>query len=211
MAIAAGMSDRLDAHLISAEFSRLVYDLNRPPSSPEAMRTTSEIHYIPGNADISEKERQVRIDALYHPFHNTVWAAIASRKARGQETVLVTIHTFTPAYFGEPRSVELGILHDRDGRLADALLAAAARSTQLRTERNQPYGPDDDVTHTLIKHALPDNLLNAMIEIRNDLVADEKGQRQIADLLAEMLTDALEQVRASMSLSATAEMPGHRI
>ena len=36
--VATGLSGRHDAHLISAGFSRLVYDLNRPPSSPDAMR-----------------------------------------------------------------------------------------------------------------------------------------------------------------------------
>ena len=38
---------------------------------------------------------------------------------------VVTVHSFTPVHFGEPRAVELGILHDEDSRLADGMLARA--------------------------------------------------------------------------------------
>jgi len=188
MNMAEHLSAAFDATLIAQNVSRLVYDCNRPPDSPDAMRETSEIYAIPGNKGLSDAARDARTQAIYTPFRDALAAAVKNRPA----TVLVTVHSFTPVYLGKPRAVEVGILHDADSRLADAMLAAAAENPAFITERNAPYGPDDGVTHTLVEHALPRGVHNVMIEVRNDLISDEKGQKELAAWLAEILTSALK-------------------
>lgn len=195
-AVAGGLARQLDAPLVSANFSRLVYDVNRPPHSPEAMRAVSEIHEIPGNRDLPQAAREARTAALYRPFHEAIDRLIQGRTTRGLPTVLVTIHSFTAVYHGQPREVELGILHDEDARLADRLLDLAGRDGTLITRRNEPYGPEDGVTHTLQMHAPARGLLNAMIEIRNDLIADAASQSAMAGRLAGLLRRALSFVVA---------------
>jgi predicted N-formylglutamate amidohydrolase len=196
LAVSQLMSRTLDATLIYQRFSRLIYDCNRPPESPAAMRDVSEIFRIPGNENLSEAERSLRTTSLYMPFHGRIREEIAARRARGQQTVLVTVHSFTPVYFGKVRDVEIGILHDKDSRLADSMLALAADTQLYRLERNEPYGPADGVTHTLEVHALPAGLLNVMIEIRNDLIEDETGQGVVADFLTGLLRESIAAVRA---------------
>ena len=110
---------------------------------------------------------------------------------------MVTIHSFTPVYNGKPRAVEVGILHDSDTRLADAMLAAAAHNPAFKVERNAPYKPEDGVTHTLAEHALPNGLLNVMVEIRNDLLEDVEGIEAIAIWLESLLTSALKELGAT--------------
>jgi predicted N-formylglutamate amidohydrolase len=190
LAVAERMARILDAELIHQRFSRLAYDCNRPPEAAGAMPEMSEIYEIPGNRALTQGQRDQRTRALYLPFHEAVSAAIDARSARGQETVLVTMHSFTPVFMGKERAVEIGILHDRDSRLADAMLAAA-EGAPYDVRRNEPYGPEDGVTHTLIKHGLARDLRNVMIEVRNDLIRNEDGQRVMADLLAELLSKAL--------------------
>ncbi len=153
------------------------------------MPVKSEIHDIPGNFDLDDAEKFARTSALYVPFHDRVDAIIAERQAKGQKTVVVTVHSFTPVYHGRFREVEVGILHDTDSRLADAMLRSAAAGIDVR--RNEPYGPDDGVTHTLRLHALPDGFLNVMIEIRNDLIATADDQSAMADFLYELMGKAL--------------------
>lgn len=182
LAVTRLLSASLDATVIYQNYSRLIYDCNRPPESPSAMPVTSEIYDIPGNADLSDAERFARTSALYIPFHDRISELVAAR----QNPVLVTIHSFTPVYHGKHREVEIGILHDKDARLADAMLGDAAGSS-FKVERNEPYGPEDGVTHTLRLHALPNGLLNVMIEVRNDLIQDEEGQRVAADFLHGLL------------------------
>lgn len=191
LAVAQRMSQQLDATLIYQRFSRLIYDCNRPPESPAAMRDVSEIFRIPGNENLTDEERSLRTSSLYLPFQGRIRQDLEARRAQGRQSVLVTVHSFTPVYFGKPRSVEIGILHDRDRRLADAMLEAAAASSLYRVERNEPYGPADGVTHTLELHAMPAGMLNVMIEIRNDLITDEAGQGRAAQFLSDLLRQAL--------------------
>lgn len=193
LAVSRLMSKSLDATLIYQRFSRLVYDCNRPPESPEAIRDVSEVFRIPGNENLSSAEKFARAEALYFPFQNRIRDEIADRARRARPAVLVTIHSFTPVYFGKQRAVEIGILHDTDSRLADRMLSAAEDTKLYRVERNEPYGPADGVTHTLELHALPNGLLNVMIEVRNDLIEDEVGQRVVADFLTGLLQESLQQ------------------
>lgn len=195
LAVARRMSKSLDGTLVYQRFSRLIYDCNRPPESPAAMPSVSEVFRIPGNENLTEDERSRRTAALYMPFHGRIREEIAARRERGQPTVLVTIHSFTPVYFGRERSVEIGILHDTDSRLADRMLKAASDTHLYRVERNEPYGPADGVTHTLEVQALPAGLLNVMIEIRNDLIADEIGQGVTADFLTGLLRESLADIQ----------------
>ncbi len=186
-AVATAMSSLLDAVLVEATVSRLVYDCNRPPNAPDAMPERSEAFAVPGNVDLSGTERARRTVTYYEPFR----AALAERMARRSFPILITIHSFTPVYDGVPRGVEIGILHDVDARLADAFLTTAATHCAATVERNTPYGPADGVTHTLITHAIPNRHLNVMIEIRNDLIATATQQIAMAKTLASWTRGAL--------------------
>jgi predicted N-formylglutamate amidohydrolase len=185
--VARLLAKRLDATLVAARFSRLVCDCNRPPDANDFCTVRTEIHEIPGNVGLSSAERAARSAALYEPFHASLAEQIERRLVDGIRPILVTIHSFSPTWNGVHRGVELGLLHDSDPRLVDALLPRAAAITGLRTARNQPYGPEDGVTHTLQRHALPAQLPNVMIEIRNDLIASLGTQQRIADGLAVLL------------------------
>lgn len=101
------------------------------------------------------------------------------------------MHSFTPVYHGVKRAVEIGVLHDADSRLADAMLMRAADTSLYRIARNEPYGPADGVTHTLQLHGLRHGLPNVMIEVRNDLISDETGQDVAADFLTGLLQESL--------------------
>lgn len=186
MAVAELVSEQLDAALIASRVSRLVYDCNRPPDAPDAMPARSEVIDVPGNANLSQPEREARVDAIYRPFHS----ALSKLVARVAHPVIVTMHSFTPVYFGQKRSVEIGILHDNDTRLADAMLATAAAHTDANVQRNEPYGPEHGVTHTLKQHAIIGGHLNVMLEIRNDLIETAVQQKAMADVISGWLADA---------------------
>jgi predicted N-formylglutamate amidohydrolase len=201
--VAEEISRLLDAPLVLPRVSRLVHDCNRPLGSEDATPMTSDIFEIPGNRDLTPEQRQDRGRRFYAPFHDALRAAIRAGITSGRAPILVTIHSFTPVYKGNVRDVELGILHDEDSRFADAILAVAGKNAEMVLGRNQPYGPEDGVTHTLRHHALPLGLLNVMIEIRNDLIADAPAQSRMAQRLAGYLNEALA------SMDATGRVVGH--
>jgi len=185
--VAEMLSDSLDATLISQRFSRLAYDCNRPPEAAGAYPERSEIYDVPGNVGLGNGDKTRRANALYYPFHQAIDALIDARLAQGRSVVLVTVHSFTPDYFSKPRDGHLGILHDDDRMLADAMLDAAAAAKLESVSRNYPYGPEDGVTHTLKRHGLTRQIPNVMLEIRNDLISDDAGQRIWADRIAQLL------------------------
>ncbi|MRX49955.1 N-formylglutamate amidohydrolase [Paracoccus sp. S-4012] len=199
LGLARGLSDVLGSPLVAATASRLVYDCNRPPDAPGAMCERSEAFDIPGNLGLDAAARIERTEAVYLPFQAALTRQLARMLARGRRPVLVTIHSFTPLWFGTPRTVELGIIHDTDASFALAL-ADAARDLPLRTALNQPYSAADGVAHTLKLHATPHGLPHAMLEIRNDLIADAAAQAAMAAQLAPVL----ERARAALPVKGRA-------
>ncbi len=191
MAVAEGISARLDAVLVASQVSRLVYDCNRPPSSDGAVPEKSEIFDIPGNQGLSPAERDIRAALVYEPFRTSLEAVVA---AANHPSIIVTIHSFTPVYNGKAREVELGILYDQDSRLADAMLMNTHWHTVLDVRRNEPYGPEDGVTHTLRENAIGRGLHNVMIEIRNDLITTPREQDAMAATLSGWITSGLREL-----------------
>jgi len=191
LAVAEAMSSLLDAPLVAQRFSRLLYDCNRPPESESAVPAVSEIYRVPGNAGLSAADRQARAERFYVPFRDALAGCIDRRVKAGRAPVIITVHSFTPVYMGARRETELGILHDTDARFADALLEATKAATARVIHRNQPYGPQDGVTHTLVEHGVARGLLNVMLEVRNDLIGDSASQAAIARWLSRCVAEAL--------------------
>ena len=194
MEVSAQMALRLNAVLVASRTSRLVFDCNRPPDASDAMPEQSEVFKIPGNVDLTAGQKADRVAAYYQPFHATVAEVIAQK----QRPILITVHSFTPVYNGKVRDVEIGVLHDSDARLADALLSRTGARMPHMVRRNDPYGPQDGVTHTLRKHAIPDGNLNVMLEVRNDLISSREAQIEMADLLSDWMSEALSELGAGL-------------
>ena len=190
--VAQRLADALDAPMIAGRISRLVYDCNRPPEAPSAIPARSAGIDVPGNAGLTAEARAARIGEVYAPFTRALDDLIEQRRRAGTPFALITLHSFTPVWQGVPRAVEIGILHDADHRLADAMLAEPGPGRAVM--RNAPYGPEDGVTHTLRRHGLDKALPNVMIEIRNDLIASAAEQAQVAAELLSMLRPALARI-----------------
>jgi predicted N-formylglutamate amidohydrolase len=185
--VARRLAQLIDAPLALQRYSRLVYDCNRPPESPGAMPEISELTPIPGNRKLTPADRLARTRDIYRPFHAGLADLLDQRAALGQSSIVLSVHSFTPVFKGKPRSVELGILHDRDTRLSSKLIKSFPN---VEARLNEPYGPKDGVLHTLNLHAAPRGLQHAMVEIRNDLITTDRGQDEWAQRLSVPLIHA---------------------
>lgn len=190
MGVALGLAKALDAVLVAGTISRLIYDCNRPPSSPTAIPQQSELYIIPGNRDLSPANRQWRISQVYERFHQALRKEL---DRRATPAIIVTLHSFTPIFHGQVREVELGILDGGDRRLPQALIEHLTDSPFI-VRANEPYGPQDGVAYTLQEHGIKRGLLNVMLEIRNDLIREEADQEAMADQLARPILDAVAAV-----------------
>lgn len=183
--VARKLAKLIDAPLALQRYSRLAYDCNRPPESPTAMPEVSEVTEIPGNRNLTPSCKLERVNAIYRPFHGGISALLDRRAVVGLATIVVTIHSFTPVFKGRKRSLDIGVLYDRDPSFATRLVK---QFPNLEAKLNEPYSAKDGVLHTLNMHAYARGLPHAMVEIRNDLIADARGQDEWAQRLSVALT-----------------------
>jgi len=189
--LAVRLSEALDAPLVAARFSRLVYDCNRPPEAPSAMPHDTEVCPVPGNSSISLNERMARADEIYVPFHQALSGVLRHKRQSDVEPIMVTVHSFTPVFNGKRREVEIGYLHGDDDRLSKALEYSSSYQTPYTIKLNQPYAPSDGVLHTIEKHLADAPFPYVMIEVRNDLLTDQDKHAAVLTLFSKTIPEAV--------------------
>ena len=189
-ALGHDLAARLDAVFVHQLYSRLVIDCNRDPAAPDAMPAVSDRTVIPANAAIDDEARAARVAAIHTPYHAAIAAEIARRAAAGQATALVALHSFTPVMRGVARPWHVGILHNgANDRLARAMLGGLRGEGDLVVGDNEPYAMDR-IDYTIPRHAFASHLPYVEIEVRQDLLADERGIAAWAARLARLLPAA---------------------
>ena len=189
------LSAMLDAPLVEQVYSRLVVDCNRPTRSPTFIAPLSENTAIPGNLDLSDEAIAAREREIYRPYHARITQMLDARKASARPTVLIAMHSFTPVYKGQARPWQIGLLYNRDARVA-AILHELLADTGLTVGDNEPYAITDDSDYGIPVHGEQRGLPHIEIEIRQDLIAGEAGQREWAERLAPMFREAASRVLA---------------
>jgi len=190
-AVTRKLSKALDAPAVLAGFSRLVVDLNRPLGHPESMPEISDHTPVPGNRGLTEAARLLRTNALFNPYHEAINQSISHIWSRGTAPALFSIHSFTPNMNGEVRPWDVGILWNRDPRLALPLINGL-KQLGLNVGDNQPYSGRNNLAYTIDMHGTAAGLANCVIEIRQDLISNQQGIEQWSDILIPLLSRQLE-------------------
>jgi len=193
--VTRGLAARLDAWAIEQTYSRLLIDCNRPLASPTLIPEVSDGTVVPGNAGLSDAQRQQRIDAIHAPYHARIDAELAARTAAGRPTLLVMMHSFTPVMNGVARPWHAGVLYHRDTRFAHALLHALRDEGDLEVGDNQPYSVSSSSDYAVPVHGEGRGLVHVELEIRQDLIADAAGQHAWAERLARIFATLQTQLQ----------------
>ncbi len=190
-AVTRHLSAALDAPAVMTRVSRLLIDVNRGEDDPTLIMRLSDGAIIPGNRHLDEAEREARISRWYRPYDDAIKRTVSKVATTGRPPVLFAIHSFTENWKGVPRPWHVGVLWERDRRIAMPLLDALRREGDLVVGDNEPY-PGQYEGDTLWRHATKDGLPFCSIEIRQDLIADEAGQTAWGNRIARILTEVLE-------------------
>ncbi len=186
-AVSRHLSKRLDAPLISQTYSRLVCDCNRETHVPSFIPALSERTPILANEGLTAAECQARIDEIYRPLHDRIATELDKRAAAGRPTVFLSMHSFTPVFMDEARPMHLGLLYDRDPRLAHLVGSVLRTEGDLLITDNEPYALDWSRDYTVPEHGERRGIPSLEIEIRQDLITEPEGQAAMADRLAPAL------------------------
>ena len=178
-----GLAKRFGAPALLTCHSRLLIDPNRGLDDPTLIMKLSDGAVVPGNAAVDEAERMARIAGYWRPYHDAITQTLDAMVARGVAPVIVSIHSFTPAWKGVSRPWHVGLLWDSDDRLVRPMLEALSAMPGLVVGDNEPYhgGLEGD---TMNMHGSKRGIPHVLIEVRQDLLADGAGVGEWADRLA---------------------------
>jgi predicted N-formylglutamate amidohydrolase len=194
--VAERLSKHLDAHLIVQRYSRLVIDCNRPPQAAGSIPRISEATTVPGNEGITREAAEARHAAIFDPYHRRIDEIIDQRRQQGMPTALVSLHSFTPVYAGIARPWHIGTLYHRDTHLPPRLLKLLRAEPDLVVGDNEPYAVSDETDYTIPVHGEARGLMNTGIEIRQDLISDQSGEKAWADRLTRIFGEIEPMLRA---------------
>jgi len=182
------LAGRLGAPAVLSTFSRLLIDPNRGADDPTLVMRLSDGAIVPGNARADAAEIARRLKLYWTPYRDAVARTVEAMGATGLAPVVVSIHSFTPVWRGAARPWKIGVLWDMDSRLAAPLLRALAGEADLAAAvgDNEPYDGalEGDVIDDI---ATARGLANALIEVRQDLIAAREDAEAWADRLGRLL------------------------
>ncbi len=186
-AVSCLIGDALGAVVIRQNYSRLAIDCNRTPGSETSILELSELTAVPGNIGLGKAQIAAREREIFKPYHDTIARELDQRLAARRSTALIAVHSFTPVFKTAARPWHIGVLYNRDPRLANVLIGLLRREQGLVVGKNEPYSVSDASDYTIPIHGERRALPHVAIEIRQDLIADEVGQHTWATLLARLL------------------------
>ena len=189
--VAIKLSNILDCPLVMTDFSRLLIDPNRGIDDPTLIMKISDNSKIEGNIGIKNfqesDEKNERIKNFYDLYHNKISELINSFEKNNKSPSIISIHSFTPVWKNKKRDIDIGILWDNDDRLPKIFFDYFKKSYKnLIIGNNKPYSGRLK-NDTLYKHATIKGLSNILIEIRQDLIIEKKGQKFFANLISKPL------------------------
>ena len=181
------LSAMLGAPAVMSCFSRLLIDPNRGEDDPTLIMKISDGAIVPGNYPMTADEIDHRLNHFHRPYHAAISGAIAAiENATGRAPLVISLHSFTPIWKTVARPWHAGILWDSDDRVARPLIDAIGALPGIVCGDNEPY---DGALRgdTMYRHCMIRGIPHALIEIRQDLIAEEPGVAQWAAQLAPIL------------------------
>jgi predicted N-formylglutamate amidohydrolase len=198
-AVTRFMAADLGVPAVLTRFSRLLIDCNRGADDPTLIMRLADGTAVEGNRHLTHAERDKRTALYYAPYHAAISSLIDRALAQGVTPVLLSIHSYTPVWKGVPRPWHGAVLWDRDPRLALPLLSHLRAEPGLVIGDNEPYR-GALLGDCMWRHGTERGLAHALIEVRQDLIGSEAGQREWAQRLARIMTAILAGAEAGHDL-----------
>ncbi len=187
------LAESLGVTAVVANYSRLVVDCNRQLLDPTAFLEYGDGIVVPGNRNLHQDEKDRRAEAIYWPYHNAVDDQVRRLSTMGPPPAFISIHSFTPVLNGESRPWQMGVLWDKDEEMRDLFLEGLSKGGYF-VGSNLPYSGKAPMDFTIDHHAEEIGLPHVGIEIRQDLIDDEEGVAEVAELMHEIIESIPERI-----------------
>lgn len=181
---ARNLAASLGAGLIAGSYSRLLVDLNRAPTESTWIVESLAAQPIPGNRALPDRERQLRLEAYWEPYHQALDEQVQIAKAQhGEALRLISIHSFTDRWPGQDRDFDIGVLYENHEIAMGERLRAALGNAGARARSNEPYSGLRGEMYSVSRRWRELGVRGLEIELNQALVSSELGRRRAAEWL----------------------------
>ena len=176
---------------VLSRFSRLVCDPNRHLNRADLIRAEADGHKISFNTQVDEAEAAFRIDQYYNPYHDALHRVITQRKQQNKPPFLfVSVHSFTPVWNTNIRTMDVGILFDTYPELAEEL-QKNLREENLFVAMNEPYSGKFGLMYAADRHGTGNAIQHLEFEFNQAILCTEQRVAFVAPKIIRAL-DRLE-------------------
>jgi predicted N-formylglutamate amidohydrolase len=187
------LAESLGVTAVVQNYSRLVVDCNRQLMDPGAFLEYGDGILVPGNRNLHQADKDLRASALYWPYHVAISDQVERLSKAGPPPAFISIHSFTPVLNGESRHWQMGVLWDKDEKTRSIFLDGLREAGYVVGD-NEPYSGKAPQDFTIDHHAEEPGLPHIGIEIRQDLIDDEEGVAEVAEVMHRVIASIPEKL-----------------
>ena len=165
------------------KYSRLWIDANRALDQEGLIKTHVEGSPLSFNQSLTEFDIQNRIRDVHHAYHKAISSWIRNRSTT---PFLISLHSFTPIWNHNIRSMDIGVLFDRDETLAH-VFTKLLRKEGFFVEENQPYSGKNGLIYSAHRHGTENNIPYIELEFNQSILSTPERIRFVAQKLSHVL------------------------
>ena len=160
---------------IASTLSRLWIDTNRAPTQEGLIKSHVEEYPLSFNHNLSPKEREKR-QQCHHDYHFAIEQHLQNFPS---PPILVSLHSFTPIWNNHIRTMDIGLLFDRDEHLAFDL-AHHLQKQGYFVAYNQPYSGKNGLIYSADRHGRTFSLPYVELEFNQSILSSKERIERVA-------------------------------
>jgi predicted N-formylglutamate amidohydrolase len=184
--VVEGLTHYFQSQAILCNFSRLLIDTNRSPDRGDIIRTETEGHSLSFNQNLSRMDTDRRFKEWYQPYHTAFDQLVASRVNDSSPVILVSVHSFTPVWDAQVRTMDIGVLFDHHVQPGERL-AKYIEKEGFFVACNAPYTGKSGLMYSVEDKGLRHNCLSVELEINQSLICTPERIASVVQRLAPAL------------------------
>ena len=177
------LCQKLSCSGVQTEYSRLWIDANRAPNQDGLIKTSIEGKHLSFNQRITPAEKDFRIQSFHEKYHNTISEEL---RKHNRSPILISLHSFTPIWNNQIRTMDIGVLFDRDEDLAYAV-AKRIEDEGFFVAMNKPYSGKNGLIYAADRHGNQENIPYVEFEFNQSILCTPKRISFVADRMAMVL------------------------
>lgn len=178
------MCTRHKSQGIYTQYSRLWIDANRAPDQDGLIKTHIEETPLSFNQSLTEQHRQERFLDVHEKYHGAISSSIVKH---AHTPLLVSLHSFTPIWNDHIRTMDIGVLFDRDEELAH-VCTKLLRNEGFFVEENQPYSGKNGLIYSAHRHGTQHEIPYIELEFNQSILCTPQRIKHVAGKLSRVLT-----------------------